>query len=99
MLHVAIAIAAFGLAAFVAYEMSRSTHQRNVDGYYSAPSLIAVQLIVGALAVTACFVTCLSAVRRAVGRSPCIVSAAIGAAISVALSVMWFLALLVQGSS
>lgn len=96
--HVAVAIAAFGLAAFVAYGMSTNAHQE-WDGYYAAPSLIAVQLIVGAIAVTACLITCVSAVGRAVGRSSSIGWAIMSPAISVALSLMWFMALAVQGSS
>ncbi len=97
-LPAAIAVAAFGLAAFVAYGMSTNAHQR-FDGYYSAPSLIALQLTVGALAVTACLVTCRLAIRRAAGRTSSTVSAVLGAAISVALAFTWAFFLVIQVSS
>jgi type IV secretory pathway protease TraF len=98
-LGAAIAIAAFGVAAFVAYGMSTNAHQSTGDGYYTTPSKIAVQLAVGSFAVIACLITCRLGVRRAAGLTSSTVPAAVGAAISVALTVFWVLALLIQTSS
>ncbi len=95
----AIAVAAFGLAAFVAFGMSTNADQSTGNGYYADPTLIAVQLTVGALAVTACVMTCRLAVRRAVGRSSGTGSAVCGAAISVVLATTWFYVLVIQNSS
>ncbi len=95
----AIAVAAFGLAAFVAFGMSTHADRRTVDGYYADPAVVVAQLVIGALAVTACVGTCCLAVRRVAGRSSSIGSSVCGVTVSVALATMWFFVLLIQGSS